>query len=162
VISDVIKGQIVAKQTYSVRIRSLILLVLLVPLAFLGAAWLMVQPCLAADFNGKVVGIIDGDTIEVLHNDNAERIRSSGIECPEKGPAYGNNAKHAASDLAFGKEVTVQTNGHDKYKRIIENAILPDGININHTLVKEEGVWITLVNRPTNRHAVLTGVNGGQ
>ena len=27
-----------------------------------------VQPCLAADFTGRVVGIIDGDTIDVLHN----------------------------------------------------------------------------------------------
>lgn len=27
---------------------------------------------------------------------------------------------------------------------------------------KEGGGWITLVNRPTDRHAVLTGVNGGQ
>ena len=76
-ISDVIKDQIVEKQTYSVRTRSLILLVLLVPLAILGAAWLMVQLCLAADFNGKVVGIIDGDTIETLNGHHAERIRSA-------------------------------------------------------------------------------------
>jgi len=64
---------------------------------------------------------------------------ASGIDCPEKGQAYGNNAKHAASDLAFGKEVTIQTYGHAKYKRIIGDAILPDGTNINHTLVKEDG-----------------------
>ena len=40
---------------------------------------------LASDFSGKVVGIIDGDTIEVLHNNRAERIRLNGIDCPEKG-----------------------------------------------------------------------------
>jgi hypothetical protein len=28
-------------------------------------------------------------------------------------------AKHAASDLAFGKEVTIQTHGKDKYKRTL-------------------------------------------
>jgi micrococcal nuclease len=38
-----------------------------------------------ADFSGLVVGIIDGDTIEVLHNHRPERIRLSGIDCPEKG-----------------------------------------------------------------------------
>ena len=70
--------------------------------------------------------------------------------------------KHAACDLAFGKGVTVQTHGLDKYKRTLADLILSDGTNINHTLVKEDGGWITLVNRPTDRHAVLTGVSGGQ
>jgi hypothetical protein len=50
----------------------------------------------------------------------------SGIDCPDKGQAYGNNAKHAASDLAFGKQVTVQTHGKDKYGRTIADMILLD------------------------------------
>jgi len=37
-----------------------------------------------ADFSGRVVGVLDGDTIEVLHNHHPERIRLSGIDCPEK------------------------------------------------------------------------------
>lgn len=67
-------------------------------------------PALAvADFSSQVVGIIDGDTIEVLHNQHPERIRLSGIDCPEKGQAYGKRAKQAASELVFDKEVTIQT-----------------------------------------------------
>jgi micrococcal nuclease len=42
---------------------------------------------IAADFTGRVVGIIDGDTIEVLHNHHPIRIRLSGIDCPERGQA---------------------------------------------------------------------------
>ena len=42
---------------------------------------------LATDFTGKVIGVLDGDTIEVLHNQHPERIRLSGIDCPEKGQA---------------------------------------------------------------------------
>jgi endonuclease YncB( thermonuclease family) len=38
-----------------------------------------------ADFSGLVVSVLDGDTIEVLHNHRPERIRLSGIDCPEKG-----------------------------------------------------------------------------
>ena len=56
---------------------------------------------LASDFSGKVVGIIDGDTIEVLHNNHVERIRLSGIDCPEKGQAFGKRAKQAASESAL-------------------------------------------------------------
>ena len=39
-----------------------------------------------ADFTGQVVRVIDGDTIEVLHNQHPERIRLSGIDCSEKRP----------------------------------------------------------------------------
>ncbi len=53
---------------------------------------------LAADFLGPVVSILDGDTIEVLHNQRPERIRLSGIDCPEKGQACGKRAKQAASE----------------------------------------------------------------
>ena len=33
-----------------------------------------------ADFTGLVVSVLDGGTIEVLHNNRAERIRLSGID----------------------------------------------------------------------------------
>jgi hypothetical protein len=46
-----------------------------------------------ADFTGQVVRVLDGDTIEVLHNQDPERIRLSGIDCPEKSQAYGQRAK---------------------------------------------------------------------
>lgn len=61
----------------------------------------------SADFTGQVVSVIDGDTIEVPHNQNPERIRLSGIDCPEKGQTYGKRAKQATSDLVFGKDVTI-------------------------------------------------------
>ena len=80
--------------------------------------FLVVARVIAADFSGQVVSVLDGDTLEVLHNQHPERIRLSGIDCPEKGQAYGQNAKHAASALAFGKDVTIQTHGYDKCGRI--------------------------------------------
>lgn len=42
----------------------------------------------ATEFSGPVVAVLDGDTIEVLHNNRPERIRLNGIDCPEKGQAY--------------------------------------------------------------------------
>jgi len=33
-------------------------------------------------------GLDQADTIDFLHNGRAERIRFSGIDCPEKGQAY--------------------------------------------------------------------------
>ena len=106
-----------------------------------GVFLLLCAPLATADFSGSVVSVLDGDTIEVLHNHHAERIRLNGIDCPEKGQAYGQKAKHAASDLAFGKQVTLQTHGLDKYGRTIADVLLPDGTNVNHALVKDGWCW---------------------
>jgi micrococcal nuclease len=43
---------------------------------------LWAAPAHAADFSGPVVSVLDGDTLEVLHNNQSERIRLSGIDCP--------------------------------------------------------------------------------
>jgi len=69
-----------------------------------------------------------------VNGHHTERIRLSGIDCPEKGQAFGNKAKQAASALVFGKDVTLQTHGLDKYGRTLADVILPDGTNVNHTL----------------------------
>jgi len=46
---------------------------------------ILLPPTIAfADFSGRVVGVSDGDTIKVLHNGKAEKIRLHGIDCPEK------------------------------------------------------------------------------
>ena len=96
---------------------------------------------LAGIVTGNVTGVLDGGTLEVLHNRHPERLRLSGIDCPEKGQAFGKKAKQAASALAFGREVTIQTHGHDKYQRLLGDVLLPDGTNVNHTLVKDGWCW---------------------
>lgn len=102
---------------------------------------LLVSPGLAGEFSGTVVGVLDGDTIEVLHDHQAERIRLSGIDCPEKGQAYGQHAKQATSVRVFVEKVTLRTFGKDRYGRTIADVILPDGGNLNQILVKEGMCW---------------------
>lgn len=108
-------------------------------IAFL--ACLVIAEAAHADLSGHVVSVLDGDTIEVLHNSRAERVRLNGIDCPEKGQAYGKKAKQATSALVFGKEVTLQTHGKDKYGRTIADVLLPDGTNVNQMLVKDGWCW---------------------
>ena len=57
-------------------------------------------------------------------------------DCPEYGQAYGKGAKQAASDLSFGKVVMIQTLGKDRYGLTLVDVLLPNGVNINHILVK--------------------------
>ncbi len=94
-----------------------------------------------ADFSGPVVSVLDGDTIQVLHNQHLERIRLSGIDCPEKGQAFGKKDKQAASELVFGKKVALQIYSLDKYKRTIADVLLPDGTNVNHSFVRDSWYW---------------------
>ncbi len=98
----------------------------------------------------QVVGVLDGDTIEILHNNHAERIRLNGIDCPE-GQAYGTKAKQATSELVFGKEVTLKTHGKGKYGRTIADVLLPDGTNVNQQLMKEGRFWWYHKHAPKDR-----------
>jgi endonuclease YncB( thermonuclease family) len=89
---------------------------------------------LQPEYQDKIVSVLDGDTIEVLHNTHPERIRLSAIDCPEKGQAFGNNAKQATSALVFGKGVMLQTFGKDTYGRTLADVRLLDGTHVNHTI----------------------------
>jgi hypothetical protein len=45
------------------------------------------------------------------------------------------NGTRAASELVYGKEVTLQTFGKDMYRHTIADVLLLDGINVNPALV---------------------------
>jgi len=94
-----------------------------------------------ADFTAPVVSILDGDTIEVMQNQHPERIRLSGIDCPEKGQAFGKRAKEATSALVFAKQVRLQPHGKDTHGRTLADVLFSDGTNVNHTLVKAGWCW---------------------
>ncbi|MBY0356731.1 MAG: thermonuclease family protein [Candidatus Obscuribacterales bacterium] len=95
----------------------------------------------ALDFNGQVVGISDGDTITVLHDGRREKIRLSGVDCPEKSQPFGKQAKLYTADQCFGQQVTVRSQGRDKYGRTIGEIILPNGQSLNNELVRSGNAW---------------------
>jgi len=95
----------------------------------------------AEDYTDKVVGITDGDTIRVMHDGAAERIRLWGIDCPESKQPFGTRAKQFTSGLAFGQVVTVKVKDVDRYKRTVAEIILPDGRNLNHEIVRAGLAW---------------------
>jgi endonuclease YncB( thermonuclease family) len=105
----------------------------------------------AERMSGRVVGIVDGDTIEVLHDNKlTERISLHGIDCPEKGQAYGTKARQAMSNLVSGKEVTLETHGLDKHGRTIADVSLPEGINVSLELVRTGWCWWYPQDAPNN------------
>ena len=130
-------------------------------IAFLTRTLYCTGSTLADIVTGNVTGVLDGDTIEVLNGHHAERIRLSGIDCPEKSQAFGKRAKHAVSELALREDVRLSSNrkngnAKDRNNRILAAVILPDGTTLNHTLVKDGWCWWYRKNAPGD--TVLEGL----
>ncbi|MFA6029188.1 MAG: thermonuclease family protein [Elusimicrobiota bacterium] len=92
-------------------------------------------------FRGKVVAVLDGDTIEVMNEGRAVRIRLAGVDCPEKSQPFGKQAKLFTSELAFGQVVNVLTHDVDRYGRTVAEILLHDGRSLNRELVKAGLAW---------------------
>jgi len=71
-------------------------------------------------FQGRVVGISDGDTITVLDSDQVHyRIRLGGIDAPERGQPFGNVSRQHMAELAFDKQAAADCYKIDRYRRLI-------------------------------------------
>jgi micrococcal nuclease len=103
-----------------------------------------VQSKLPNNFQAKVIGVKDGDTIEVLFENEPITIRFAHVDCPEikKHQPFGQAAKKFTSDICFGQIVTVENNGEfDRYKRLIAVIINDRNENVNKELVKAGFAW---------------------
>ncbi len=95
----------------------------------------------AAEFVGRVVGVIDGDTLDVLTGDKTQiRVRVAGIDAPEKSQAFGQKSKQALSDLVYGKTVSVLWKKHDRYKRVI-GKIEVDKVDAGLAMIQSGLAW---------------------
>jgi endonuclease YncB( thermonuclease family) len=93
--------------------------------AFLGLVLLAPVPSQSAQATGRVVGVIDGDTLDILTASfEMLRVRLSGIDAPELGQAFGRNAKAALSSLVFARSVAIEWRKRDRYDRVVAKVML--------------------------------------
>ena len=103
----------------------------------LAAALLSLSVAYAVPLTGTVVAVSDGDAITVLTPAKKQhKIRLLGIDAPEKEQPFGRKSKFSLSDMVYLKEVTVQTDQQDRYKRDL-GKVLVDGKDMNLTLLLE-------------------------
>lgn len=100
----------------------------------------MLFPAISWAWQGLVVGVTDGDTIKVLHNGKAEKIRLYGIDCPEKKQAFGKRAKQFTADMVFKQMVEVEPIATDRYGRTIAWVYVADKC-LNKELLKAGLAW---------------------
>ena len=103
---------------------------------------------------GEVVGIVDGDTIDVLVDADLAmrlgfpkrksplsfRMRLDQVDTPERGQPWGKKAKEALSDLIFGRRVRFVIVDVDRYDRAVAQVYLGDHW-VNTWLVEQGHAW---------------------
>jgi endonuclease YncB( thermonuclease family) len=76
----------------------------------------------------------------LLSGNVQERVRLSGIDCPERGQAFGTRAKEALSERVAGETVTVVWDKRDRWKRVVGKVIDEEG-DVNLALVRGGMCW---------------------
>lgn len=81
--------------------------------------------------------IIDGDTVEILREDNLTSVRLLGINTPERGEIFYDEAKQFLKDNVENKTIGLEFVGekYDKYRRILAYVFLGNE-NINLKMVE--------------------------
>ena len=93
----------------------------------------------------KVIGVKDGDTVEVLYYQLPIVIRLEHIDAPEKKQPFGTVSKQKLSDLCFGKTVTILSRGkkgnYDSRGRMIAEILVDNKLNVNKEMLKSGLAW---------------------
>ena len=94
-----------------------------------------------AELVGPVVGVLDGDTIDVLVERQLVRVRLAQIDAPEKRQAFGTRSRQTLAELAFRQSVRVTEAGRDRYGRVIGTVYVGD-VDVNAHMVREGMAWV--------------------
>lgn len=96
----------------------------------------------AETISGKVIKVLDGDTISILDQSNTERrIRFAQIDAPEKSQDFGQVSKQSLSSMCFGKFAQAEVDTYDRYGRAVA-VVKCDGIETNLEQVKRGMAWV--------------------
>jgi len=101
-----------------------------------------------ADFDAKVINIVDGDTIDVLDGRGEKlRIRLLGIDAPEREQPFGKKSMLYLKKIINGKSVIIISKPNNNkpytlgfYKRIIGKITL-NSKDVNFEMIKEGMAW---------------------
>lgn len=97
---------------------------------------------LAADIRGKVIRVLDGDTIEVLQERQPVRVRLLNIDAPEKKQPFGRWSTNQLKALLAGQSVTVSYTQTDRYGRVLGRVVTANGTEANRQQVLKGAAWV--------------------
>ena len=104
-------------------------------------------PSHAAQYEGRVIKVIDGDTIWVRTNNKHIKIRLSYIDAPELKQTHGVRSKNFLTDLILDKNVQINANKKDRYNRHLGEVYIhnvDESVFVNAKMLKSGNAWIYL------------------
>jgi endonuclease YncB( thermonuclease family) len=110
-------------------------------LSFFISIFIFISPAHSDLLQGKVVRIIDGDTVVILDQNNEQhKIRLQGIDAPERKQAFGKKSTIFLADSIAGKNVSIEFRKKDRYDRIIGKFFF-NNIDVNLEQVRAGFAW---------------------
>lgn len=88
-----------------------------------------------------MIPIADGDTLTILVARERMKIRLAEIDTPKKAQPFGNKAKKALGELAFGKQAWVVELDRDRYGRIVCRIYI-GALDVNAEMVRLGYAWV--------------------
>ncbi|MSO61013.1 MAG: hypothetical protein EXQ50_02800 [Acidobacteria bacterium] len=113
-------GQNIADNALSMRILLALICASLVTVA--GSAQSQrPDDLVGVTFEAHVVGVVDGDTLDIVraHTKRKIRIRLDGVDSPETGEPFSQQAKNFSRVSAFDRNVSVVGKDVDRYGRLV-------------------------------------------
>ncbi len=99
----------------------------------------------ADELKGKVVKVVDGDTlhINITGGPKKQRLRFQGIDAPEIEQQHGKKSARFLADLLLKKEVTIKTapkRQYDQYDRMLGKVYI-NGKDVELIMLSEGMAW---------------------
>lgn len=96
----------------------------------------------AEEITGKVVSVIDGNTVEVrADNNEVHKVFLKEIDCPELTQEFGENAKKYLEKIILNKKVTVSFQGKDRWGNHLAVVLIDGDTDPRIALLKEGLAW---------------------
>ena len=94
----------------------------------------------AVDLPGRVVRVVDGDTLVIEAGDERRKVRLAGIDAPERDQLWGDASTRELRRQVAGRDVVVVWDKADRWDRLI-GVIRLDGEGINLHMVDRGMAW---------------------
>lgn len=101
------------------------------------ANWLFANEIL----NGRVTSVIDGNTLEVVTGSNESyRVVLQGIDSPELGQEFGEEAKLHLEQMILSKEIVIEMKGKDRWGNYVAIVFVND-VDLRVDLLSRGLAW---------------------
>ncbi len=94
------------------------------------------------ELTGKVINVIDGNTIEMVAQDNETyKVMLFGIDCPEIGQEFADKARKFLEKIILDKNVNIKIQGKDRWGNRLGIILIDGKIDPRYELLEAGLAW---------------------